>query len=266
VKKRAVIVIIVFLNFLQNCFANEVRIPRFELSSEISQVSYKEPGVMKQSGNMYGISGAYNYFDDIVIRFETRLTSGQVDYSSINTGRMDSIDDILFEFRAITGFNISPDEECIVLPYFGYGYRYLEDDSQGRVTTTGHLGYKREANYYYSPIGLSIIKETRHGFILQANLEYDLFLLGIQKSYLSDAIPARSDLENKQKTGYGYRFSFKIEKEQKYFNISIEPYIMYWNIGQSESADISDSGIIIGYGYEPKNYSTEYGLRAAFNF
>jgi len=266
VKKKVVIVIIVFLNFLQNCIASEVQIPRLELSSEISQISYKEPGVMKQSGNMSGLSVAYTYFDDIVIRFETRLTSGQVDYSSINTGSMESIEDILFEFRAITGFNISPDEECIILPYFGYGYRYLEDDSQGRVTSTGHLGYKREANYYYSPIGLCIIKDKGNGFVLQANLEYDLFLQGIQKSYLSDAIPSRSDLENKQKNGYGYRASLKIKKQQKCFDISIEPYMIYWNIGQSESADISDSGIIQGFGYEPKNYSTEYGLRVAFNF
>ncbi len=265
-KNIGLILLIVFFVFADNYLAFAVQIPKFELSSEISQIYYKEPGVMKQSGIMSGIGGAYTYSDEILFRFESRLNYGQVDYTSIGTGSMNSIDDILFEFRAITGWNLSRDEECIVLPYFGYGYRYLEDNSQGRVTTTGHLGYKREANYYYAPIGLSIIKEMNNGLIIQTNVEYDLFLIGIQKSYLSDAIQGRSDLENKQKSGYGYRASLKIEKQQEYLDISIEPYVMYWNIGQSESADITDSGIIIGYGYEPKNYSTEYGLRISLYF
>ncbi|MFH1062662.1 MAG: hypothetical protein V1747_07250 [Candidatus Omnitrophota bacterium] len=265
-KNTAVSVVIVFLFFTQNCFAAGVRIPQFELASEISQIAYKEPGVMKQSGSMSGIVGSYTFLDEVMLKLEARLSYGQVDYSSINTGSMDSIDDILCEFRALAGCNISPQPECIILPYFGYGYRYLEDDSQGRVTTTGHLGYKREANYYYSPIGISVIKDIGSGFIMGLSLEYDFFWLGIQKSYLSDAIPARSDLENKQKTGYGYRASLKIEKQQKHLDFVIEPFIRYWKVEQSESADMSDSGIIIGYGYEPKNYSTEYGIKIALHF
>ena len=264
-KNIILVLFIIVVVFINNCCL-AVEIPKFELSNEISLISYKEPGVMKQSGIMSGIAGAYTYSDEIVFRFELRLLYGLVDYTSTSTGSMDSIDDILFEFRAITGWNLSPDEECIILPYFGYGYRYLEDNSQGRITTTDHLGYKREANYYYAPIGLSIIKQTNNGFTIQTNIEYDLFLIGIQKSYLSDAIPGRSDLANKQKIGYGYKASLSIEKQYSYLDISIEPYLMYWNIGQSESADITDSGIILGYGYEPKNYSTEYGLKVSLCF
>jgi hypothetical protein len=266
VNNRLFCIFIIFLFFTRNCFAEGLNIPRFELASDISQIAYKEPGVMKQSGSMSGIAGSYTFLDELMLKFETRLSYGQVDYTSINTGSMDSIDDILCEFRALTGCNISPQPECVIVPYFGYGYRYLSDDSQNRVTTTGHLGYKREANYYYAPIGIIATKDMGNGFILGVDLEYDFFLLGIQKSYLSDAIPGRSDLENKQKTGYGYRASLKIEKQQKYLDIVIDPYIRYWKIEQSESADISDSGIIIGYGYEPKNYSTEYGLKIALRF
>jgi hypothetical protein len=266
VKKIVFSISFVFLFLIQNCFANGLKLSQFELASEISQIGYKEPGVMKQTGSMSGIVGSYTYLDEVMFKLETRISYGQVDYSSINTGSMYAIDDILFEFRALSGCDISPNPEYIILPYFGYGYRYLEDDSQSRITTTGHLGYKREANYYYSPLGISVSKDVGNGCVIGGSFEYDYFWLGIQKSYLSDAIPARSDLENKQKLGYGYRASLKIEKQQKKIYFIIEPFFRYWKVEQSESADINDSGIIIGYGYEPKNYSTEYGLKIAVHF
>ena len=61
-------------------------------------------------------------------------------------------------------------------PYLGAGYRYLFNEGSGRRTTTGHFGYDREANYYYSPIGVAI-QSRRNPCITQwlygAKFEYD---------------------------------------------------------------------------------------------
>ena len=152
------------------------------------------------------------------------------------------------------------------MPYSGYGYRYLEDDSEGRLTTTGYIGYKREANYYYAPIGLMVYVNAGYGFVLGVCLEYDHFWQGVQKSYLSGAISGLSDLENKQKHGYGYRGSIKIKKKIKPLDILIEPYFRYWKIEQSDADDTTYLGVILDPSYEPKNYSKEYGVKIALFF
>jgi hypothetical protein len=46
----------------------------------------------------------------------------------------------------------------------------------------------------------------------------------------------------------------------------IEPFIRYWSIQESEERDITYSGILIGSGVEPKNYSMEYGVKISVCF
>jgi len=46
----------------------------------------------------------------------------------------------------------------------------------------------------------------------------------------------------------------------------IAPFIRYWDIKQSELTDIIVNGAVWGYGWEPENTSTEYGIRLAVKF
>jgi hypothetical protein len=265
-KKTVFIFILFSLLFPQSCSADGLKLPKWSIAQEISRISYKEPGVMKQTGTMSGLVAQYTYLEQIMLQIEGRLAYGQVDYVSVKTGNMDNIDDILFEFRALMGVDLSWDKDYIIVPYAGYGYRYLEDDSEGRVTTTGFLGYKREANYYYAPIGLMLYANVGHGFVLGTCLEYDHFWQGIQKSYLSGANSGYNDLENKQKHGYGYRFSINIKKQMELLDIMIEPYFRYWRIEESDTSELTFPGLIVDPRVEPKNYSKEYGLRVAVFF
>jgi len=54
----------------------------FELGPEISYITHKEPGVMKEKGMMYGLIGSYTYHNKIMLKAEGKGSVGKVDYSS----------------------------------------------------------------------------------------------------------------------------------------------------------------------------------------
>ena len=108
-KKTGFIFILLSLLLPQSCSADGLKLPKLSIAQEISSISYKEPGVMKESGTMSGLAAQYTYLEQIMFRIEGRLAYGQVDYRSVKTGSMDNIDDILFEFRALMGVDLSWD-------------------------------------------------------------------------------------------------------------------------------------------------------------
>ena len=97
-------------------------------------------------------------------------------------------------------------------------------------------------------------------------LEYDYFWQGKQKSHLSKAFSNFNDLENTQNSGYGLRASMAFKKKSPEIEYIFEPFIKYWNIDRSDRSSVTYSGVLVGYGYEPKNTSTEIGLRFAVGF
>lgn len=245
-------------------FAEPLPKHTWELGTEISHITYKEPDVMEEKGIMYGLLGSYTYRSKYMLRAEGRFSYGQVDYK--NSGTLDNIDDYMWEFRGLAGYDFPILKTSILTPYIGFGYRYLNDDTSGMTTSTGALGYERESNYYYSPIGIETITELDNGWSIGTTLEYDYFWKGVQKSHLSDAVASFNDLENDQNKGYGVRGSIKFQKKGEEIDFLIEPFIRYWNIDKSEEQDVTYAGVIVGYGYEPKNNSTEIGIKFAAKF
>lgn len=258
----------------------------FELGCEASNIVYKEPDVMRENGLMYGVSGSFVYYGWIpllpfnyyawlpslpedrnksqsMVKLEGKFSTGQVDYR--NSGTIDDIRDYMLEARALVG-PVFYNEKIATIPYLGLGYRYLNDDSGGKISSTGAYGYERESNYYYIPIGANLITGLNHGWFLEVNTEFDAFLGGRQISHLSDVAPSYNDLSNDQKDGYGLRGSLKIRKGFETVDFVIEPFIKYWNIKKSEISNLTYNNVIIGYGYEPKNNSTEYGIKLAMRF
>ncbi|HDZ76536.1 MAG TPA: hypothetical protein ENH41_00420 [Candidatus Omnitrophica bacterium] len=237
-----------------------------ELATEISYVTYEEPDVMEEEGLMCGISGIYAYNNNFMFKAESKISWGAQDYSSTSTGSVDNIDNLMFEVRGLVGRSFDAFSQTSITPYIGFGYRYLNDDSSGMTTSTGHVGYERESNYYYSPIGIETLTELDNGWLLGFMVEYDIFWKGKQKSHLSDANLGFADLENDQNDGYGIRGSVKFLKKRENTDLLIEPFIKYWDIDKSEEVNVTYSGIIIGRGYEPKNNSTEIGIKVAIRF
>ena len=243
----------------------QVELPKHsgDLGTEISYIKYKEPGVMEEKGMMYGIVGSYTYRPKFMLKADGRFSYGQVDYK--NSGTMDNIDDYILEFRGVGGYDFSVFTASTLTPYIGIGYRYLNDDFAG-TTSTGTLGYEREQSYFYSPIGIEIITELDKGWSIGATLEYDIFWSGKNKSHFSDASSAYNDLEFDQDEGYGYRGSIKFQKKGEKLDFVIEPFIRYWNIKQSDSDLLTINGTPYAYYVEPKNNSTEIGIKFVAKF
>lgn len=264
-KKMLVLAICLCFIVIGNVFA-EVTLPKYsgELGLETYYFNYKEPGVMQEKGMFYGLNGAYTFRDKIMLRAEGRSAFGQVDYK--NSGKLDDIDDFTIELRGLGGYGFDIFTSSLLTPYFGVGYRYLNDDTKGKTTSTGAVGYERESNYFYSPIGIETFTELNHVWSWGLKVEYDHFWKGVQKSHLSDASPTFNDLENDQNKGYGIRGSLKLSMKSEKIDFVIEPFVRYWNIKKSEDANVTFSGVIVGTGYEPKNHTTEAGVKAGINF
>ncbi|MFH1440808.1 MAG: hypothetical protein ABIH18_02035 [Candidatus Omnitrophota bacterium] len=255
----------------------EAGIGHLEIGPEIYYFRYKEPGVMKEDGMMYGLTGAYSWHNNFMLKAEGRIAGGQVDYEG--SGTIDNISDFSAEVRGLGGYDFKPSEEFIITPYFGIGYRYLNDDASGKISSTNYGGYERESNYIYSPIGVEGVFNMQDGWSIGGLVEYDIFWQGKQKSHLSDVrcydpiagYYTDNDVENDQDKGYGIRGSIKLLKKGEKLDFVIEPFIRYWNIKKSKevaTSTISENGLWIKYGtvIEPKNNSTEIGVKFMIGF
>ena len=237
-----------------------------ELGYELYYHNYEEPGVMEEDGLFHGIVGAYEYHRGLYARAEVRGAWGEVDYASPVSGTVNGIDDWLFESRLLGGYDFKAGEPLFVTPFFGLGWRYLNDDSAGKVTTTGALGYERESNYVYSPLGLAVVHVPKPGWRLRASSEFDLFWFGKQTSHLSQAVSGVGDLKNDQDSGYGVRGNIGVEKKGKTIDWWLDGFLRYWDIDDSDLQPVTYLGTTIGLGYEPKNDTVEVGGAIGLRF
>ena len=260
------------LSFLQAKSSQPV-VP-FEIGTELSHYAYDEPGVMKTSGIMAGISGVVTtpapqgigVID--LFRIEAELAWGNVDYSSAE-GTINGINDTMIEARALAGKEVYSNGTSAVTFFSGFGYRHLHDNGGGKVTSGGSPYYDRESNYSYIPLVLELSSIKRHGWNIGGSVEYDYFLGGTQESELTDAINTGNtysdDLENRQHHGYGLRVSLKATKKFHTCSLLIEPFLRYWKVGTSDEDTIEVNMSGIPY-VEPKNSTTQYGLKVALLF
>lgn len=239
--------------------------PGWELGGQVSSYEYKEPatanfGGMKLDGPRIGVVGSYTGTNArrVFGRVDGRISYGRLDYESGDTGRASDIPDWTLEVRGVAGRDYLMGERYALSPYIGLGYRYLFNDLQG-YSSTGASGYRRYSQYWYVPIGLTARVRAGDQWVFAPTLEYDAFIGGKQKSYLSDTgIPGLSDATNRQDRGYGYRVYLMVESRRWSFG----PWLHYWRIKDSDVVPIGGG---LG-GLEPDNSTTEYGLELRYRF
>ncbi|MFH1201965.1 MAG: hypothetical protein V1674_03630 [Candidatus Omnitrophota bacterium] len=235
----------------------------FEIGPEVSIFHYEEPPISVKwdgilSGFYAGITGRSPR--NLVGRIESQYLYGRVDYDgSLNTGEAwtDEGPDYIFELRGLIGRDFKINTSTFT-PIIGIGYRYWNDNLESQYA------YEREVNYVYIPLGFEINSPFNRKMNWGIKAEYDVFAMGTVKSHLSDVNSSFGDLKNDQNDGFGVRASvyLKSNLSQK-FSFSVEPFIRYWDIEQSSNSDLTYAGSIVGYGYEPANETTEYGVRAS---
>ncbi len=249
--------------------ASDVK-PELTVGPYVSYIQYKEPDVAKETGFMLGGFADYSlhFAQGLMLGADGTLAWGQVDYNSNGTGSIDNIDDVMAEVRGTIGYDFTTaNQQHRITPYIGIGYRYLLDQVGGKTSTTGALGYDRISQYLYLPVGVKTLCDLNEGWKLGLNLEYDVFLNGTQKSELGDAVAGLDTLENDQDKGFGVRGSVKLAKDFQTINLSLEPFVRYWHISQSDIKAVTFGGTPIGVvGYEPKNHSFESGVKVGVNF
>lgn len=198
--------------------------------------------------------------NETFIRGDLRYAFGTVDYNSNGTGSASGVPDWYIEARGLVGKDWVIND-AVLSPYIGLGYRYLSNDARG-ITSTGAAGYRRESIYFYLPIGVIHRNSLNDQARLASTLEYDHLLTGKQNSRLSDAGLGYSDVTNNQTSGYGLKLSVIYERD----DWALGPYFYYWNIDQSDMSLLYQNGVPVGIGWEPKNDTVEFGLKASQQF
>jgi hypothetical protein len=267
---------------------------------------YEEPELMKDQGNMAGFEIGYTYrlsnnehiesvkdiFSDTnkvnMFKVEFSRRQGEIDYKSEGTGSIEDVEDYILEVRGLMGYDIPVKDHTLITPFAGFGYRYLNDDTGGRISTTGAKGYERENKCYYMPLGFMTDTQINQSWKFGFSFEYDVFLDGQQISHLEDVGPMYTDadtglsyvsdpIKNEQYEGYGMRASFKLVKLNKSFDLFFQPYVNYWEKEESDPTQATSQDGSIGWYYdaahnnpvwyvEPENKTTEYGVKVGFMF
>ncbi len=243
---------------------------QFSLGLEFFHYKYREPGVMEYKGFLYGANAAYNYTfsDNFFLQPDLRFSYGRLHYKSNETGSDKSIPSWLFETRFIFGKRFELASTTELDPYLGFGYRYKTDNSDGKKTTTGHLGYRRKSHYLYLPLGVTLHQQINCDWSFSPTAEFDWFLYGLQQSYLTT--PSKT-INNTQKRGYGLKGDLMLTKKFAKSSLSFGPFINYWNIRDSKSVNfVATNGVgeIVGRGkiIEPHNKTIEAGIKLIYTF
>lgn len=212
---------------------------------------------MSNTGQKYGLSltGTKNVGKNVYVIADLRYATGDVKYKSASgTG---DVSDYMYEGRLLIGIE-RVNDGVLWSSFLGLGYRYLYND----LRDLGSGGYRRESQYIYVPIGITHRFRVNRNSRISTTFEYDYFVQGEQKSYLSDVGPAYAavygDPVNDQDDGYGIRFNTNYEEG----SWSVGVFLNYWKI---EDSKINDYGIYPSL-FEPKNDTKEAGVQIKYRF
>jgi len=195
-------------------------------------------------GLVYNFKNSFLLNDFLTeLEFDSDFRRIEYDYWSDRTGTLDDVENFVYNLRGLYGVQLT---DKLMLKS-GFGYRYLLDQDDGRLSTTGHSGYDRIQEYKYIPIVAELVAPI--GSINgKLKLEYDHVFWGHNESKLSSgALKFRND------DGYMVKASYKIP----YKGFYLEPYYEFQSIEEST---------LDGSAQEPSNTTDEFGIRLTKKF
>lgn len=261
------LIISLFLFFAASGFGQEAEKPKgftSQVAPELFHYHYRETNhgefFMENKGTLAGIRGEARYhFAPNYIGLSTHFAFGKTDYHSNGAGTLDNDPYHYVDTRLTHGYRFQMTPCFEIAPYWGVGYRYLENDTSGRFTSTGyHYGYFRSTKYLYFPVGTELVYLLNCQSRAKLDIEFDLLLVGFQRSELRSAT-----ITNRQNTGYGFRLSCSYEYDLECLTLGIKPFMRYWLIDDSDYVYNPLNG---KYYLEPHNATKEIGVGVTFSF
>lgn len=253
-KKIVILIIFLLLGLVQSTGrAGLIENIEMEAGLEIGDFHYRESHIMREDGVQGGIYGSIAILavTPWYFQFYMSIVGGDVEYDGGYTYGWKHIDltgdtsNYIYNFRGIAGYYLEKDDFCL-MPYSGFGYRYLENDLRDLTIPGVVSGYLREQTYLYLPLGLEIsisLSPDRH-WIVGLRSEFDWMYYGYNKS---------GGIELDNQDGWGFRFIPFIQYNvSDKIGLKLEAFGEYWKINES---DIND-----GY-QEPENAGNYYGAK-----
>lgn len=226
-----------------------------EVRSERLQFDFNASGVTKIYGWMDGVGVSYNHQKKFAAKADIEFTKGDLEYEGplaysenqiVKSGKVSNINTYSFSARGLFGYNKQLSTTTSIIPYTGWGVRYLHMDMDKNITfKKGKDNIDIASKYYidsYIPLGIK--------FNLNGN--------NVDRAW-SFAATIEEDVILTQHNGSnGLRGSMELQKRLKYFNLAIEPFMRYWRFAEDKTQlKYSTDG---GYLLEPVKHITETGI------
>lgn len=245
-------------------FEYRLQKPQLKFNLQSASYSYIEPNFMSNKGLLYGLRGEFNYpfkAQPIVFLGQAEFMEGIITYDGAIVDLTDSrkpptpvsnpTKDSLFELRTMGGYQMPfINYHRVITPYSGLGLRYLFDQN------SNEYGYEREITYYYLPLGVRVSQILNHQWSIDGHVEYNHFLSGETKSYLTS-----DPIVHHQKEGRGYRLGFGGSYDRyQYLGIRFEVFYQSWNLGNSDVVKSRTSQGNEIFFIEPANQTEYFGI------
>jgi len=249
--------------------------PGFELGLEAFQYGYKEFDeddlFIREEGQMLGIH--LSYVQPIAGGLFGRVTlsgaAGSVDYDPLDEPVIEDVDQSSGRVELHLGYDFMLGGGTSITPFVGYGARLLEDESGGRETEGGRLGFDRKVTYRYIPVGLAAGIPVGGGKRLTLSGQYNHLVGGNVNNLFSRIEPDAPDVKLDFNGGHGLEASAMLSLPVgRRHAINVGPFIRQWKLDPSDTFTIvnpDDPGEAIIL-QEPENRTTEAGVRVTFSF
>jgi hypothetical protein len=248
-----------------------------EIGAEVFDYGYRERDsgetIVFDDGTIGGFRLGYTQRIGSGLFLRARLSAGfgSVDYKApdpAGDARIRNVGQAVGQLELHLGKDFKIGGASTLTPFVGIGARSLRDGSGGREATDGSLGYDREVNYAYVPVGLEARLPVSKASAILLSAQYNWVVGGDLTSRFSDIDPELPDIELELDRGRGFEASAAFQAKLGGHALSFGPFVRHWKIGRSDSlivTDPDDPSESLEF-YEPKNRTTELGLRLTFAF
>lgn len=234
---------------------------------------YKESIGIKIRGQLSGVSGDYTHplqTEDTYLNIHAEFLKGEPVYKGYvynhETEKLTPTTANAKDYNYTLNTNWlkrMPLPNNNTLDYsIGLAYRYLNN----RINHVN--AYEREQSYIYIPVRIGTEHQLSSHSSLIGTAEFDLLLMGRNKSHLSDVSATAPDLEFNQSSGNGIKLSGGVTYKLRDSTIvTAELVYRIWSIDDSEVRTFYDPDTEKNItAYEPDNTTTMAGLVLGVSF